>query len=130
MFKSKTLTHKNSFLNRLKIHNTEIGFEATIFPNLGASLQKLKIKGTEMIDGIAADEEGLQTYRTKFNSSILFPFPSRIDKGTYSFKGKHYSLDCNEKALNNALHGHVHDKRFELVDQNLTADSAELIFFI
>lgn len=126
MFEFKSIPHKNHLLNQLLITNKKEGVKAVIFPNLGASLQELRINDADLIDGISADKEGLETYKTKFNSSLLFPFPSRIDNGTYSFKGKHYSLDCNEKALNNALHGHIYNKSFELSAQELTTDKAVL----
>lgn len=126
MFKIKTISNNNPLLNQVKISNTDSSFKAVIFPNLGASLQQLKYNKTEVIHGITPDEDGLATYRTKFNSSLLFPFPSRIDNGTYSFKGKHYSLDCNEVGAKNALHGHVHNKPFTLAETILKKDFAEL----
>src|SRR5210317_2142732 len=126
MFEIQSLKHKNKQLNQLIITNKETGHEASIFPNLGASLQNLTIRNTELIDGITADEAGLETYKSKFNSSILFPFPSRIENGAYSYKGKHYALACNEKALNNALHGHVHNKCFKTIEELANKDEATI----
>jgi len=54
-------------------------------------------------------------YKESFASAILFPFANRINNGNYSFKDKIYSLECNESDRNNAIHGLVYNKTFELI---------------
>ena len=83
----------NQLLNEVIIFDEKSNFEAIIYPNLGASLQKLTIQGKELIDGISNDERGLTTYKNKFNSSFLFPFPNRIANGKYAFNNNEYQLE-------------------------------------
>ena len=124
MFKIKIIENENKLLNEVSIQNSSTNLESSIFPNLGASLQKLSIKGIEIIDGITNNEEGLTTYKSKFNSSFLFPFPNRINNGKYTFNKTEYQLMCNETALNNALHGHIYNKPFGISKTEATKDKA------
>jgi aldose 1-epimerase len=60
------------------------------------------------------------TYKDNYASAILFPFVNRVKNGKFSFNSVAYELDCNKIDENNALHGLVYDKYFNLVDQILT----------
>lgn len=122
MFKITTTQKENSLLNEVIISNETLN--CSIYPNLGASIQKLNTDGIEIIDGITNDEEGLKLYQNKFNSSFLFPSPNRIASGKYNFNGIDYQLKCNEIGLNNSLHGHIFNKSFEVVKSETTDDFA------
>jgi aldose 1-epimerase len=128
MYTIEEFNHKNHLLNIVSIKNESINFRAIIYPNLGASLQQLSTNEIEIIDGICNDENGLKIYKDKFNSSFLFPFPSRIPEGKYSFESSDFELECNEKALNNALHGHIHNKSFSISKQNTSEKEASITF--
>jgi len=56
------------------------------------------------------------TYQEDYASAVLFPFANRICDGKYSFQEENYQLDCNEKEKNNAIHGLIHDKAFQLAN--------------
>lgn len=127
MFKIKILENENKLLNEVSIQNSSTNLESSIFPNLGASLQKLSINGIEIIDGITNNEEGLKVYNNKFNASLLFPFPNRIDDGKYNFNTTTYQLYCNEATLNNALHGHIFNKTFEIVKTEASENYAKIV---
>ncbi|MDP5158317.1 MAG: aldose 1-epimerase [Flaviramulus sp.] len=88
---------------------------AKIFLNQGASLQELKLKGEELIKDMYP-----LTYNNSYASSILFPFANRIKDGSYQFNGITYKFYINEKELNNALHGLVFNKTFEVLDISTT----------
>lgn len=38
---------------------------------------------------------------------VLIPFPGRISNGRYSFNGRPFQLECNDKEGPNAIHGFV-----------------------
>ncbi|MGY5351999.1 aldose epimerase family protein [Wenyingzhuangia sp. IMCC45533] len=94
---------------------------AKICLNRGAALEALKLKGETLIKDLAP-----LTYENTYASSILFPFANRIKDGKYNYKGQEFQLECNEGNLNNALHGLLHHKNFELISEELTANQAEV----
>ena len=126
MYTIETIENKNTLLNQIIITNKTLNFNCSIYPNLGASLQQLKIGSLNLIDGISCNENGLTTYKNAFKSSFLFPYPNRIENGSYSFNGTGYKLFCNETALNNALHGHIHNKPFRITSKTFNEKEAKL----
>ncbi|MDX1829929.1 MAG: aldose 1-epimerase [Lutibacter sp.] len=126
MYKIKIIENKNSFLEHIKITNDLTNLESLIYPNLGASIQKLNVKQVTIIDGIHNKTNPLETYKNRYNSSLLFPFPNRIENGKYSFKNEDYQLICNEADLNNALHGHVFNKAFTIDTITQTENHAKI----
>lgn len=126
MYSIEQIENSNPLLNQIIISNKNINFQSIIYPNLGASLQKYAFNDIDYIDGISNNQKGLDTYKDKFNSSFLFPFPSRITDGKYTFNNTNYQLDCNEAGQNNALHGHIHNKPFVLTSSEAAAPGASL----
>ncbi len=126
MYSITTKENKNPLLNEVIVSNKKLNFKSIIYPNLGASLQKVIINGIELIDGITPNEIGLNTYKNKYNSAVLFPFPNRIENGTYKFENNTYQLDINETALNNSLHGHVFDKSFTIKEKSTSENNAKV----
>ena len=51
-----------------------------------------------------------------YQSSLLFPFPNRLKGGQYRFNNTNYQFLLNDFGRPNALHGFVHDQRFEIVE--------------
>ncbi len=88
---------------------------AEIALDLGASLQELTINKTSIIKPLAP-----LTYNNTYASSILFPFANRIKDGTYTFNNNTYTLPINEPDRNNALHGLVFNKTFEVIKEKAT----------
>ena len=128
MYKITDKKNKNPLLNEVIISNKELNFTSCIFPNLGASLQKLNCNRIDLIDGISANDDGLKTYKNKYNSAILFPYPNRIADGTYMFKNINYNLEINEPALNNRLHGLVFNQRFTVKETFTSIENAKIVF--
>ena len=87
----------------------------------GGSLEQLIVNGEEIITNLANFP-----YNQTYASSILFPFANRIKDGKYNFNGKSYSLDVNETKANNALHGLVYNKTFNVIKKNCNSQSASL----
>ena len=127
MFTIIEKTQSNVLLNQCIIRHSETDFEAVIYPNLGASLQKLSFLKVAIIDGISPDIEGLKGYGGGYNSSFLFPFPNRIAKGEYAFKNTSYQLDCNENGRENAIHGCIDHAGFKVESQRCTDNYAEVV---
>lgn len=95
-------------LNYVELYNNSSS--AKIILNQGASLQELIINTIPVIKNLAPI-----SYRESFASSILFPFANRIKDGKYVFNKVTYQTEINQVEENNALHGFVHNKEFELI---------------
>jgi aldose 1-epimerase len=106
-------------LNLLEIANKNS--KAKIHLNKGASLQELTLNGYDLIKPMHP-----LNYSTTYASSILFPFANRIKDGIYEFNGDRHQLDINEKELNNAIHGLVYNKTFEILNKKTTETFASV----
>ncbi|MFZ2898025.1 MAG: hypothetical protein WA004_05355 [Saprospiraceae bacterium] len=91
------------------------GMSFAFVPARGACLTELVIGGVPLLDGYREASE-LDTLDWG-KSAILAPFPNRLKDGKYRFEGKEYQFPVNEPARNNALHGFVMDKPFEIVEE-------------
>lgn len=108
--------------NILELKNTKETVYAQLFLDKGASLQKLKLNGSTIIEDLSPLD-----YKTTYASSILFPFANRIKDGKYNFDGNDYQFPINVNEENNALHGLVFDKTFKLIDSDLNEKNATII---
>ncbi|GAL61152.1 aldose 1-epimerase [Algibacter lectus] len=105
----------------LEIENSSKTIFAKICLNDGASLQELKLFGQTLIKNLGPLE-----YKNTYASSILFPFANRIKDGTYTYNNETYKFPVNEVPNNNALHGLVFDKTFDVIDETTTENSASV----
>ena len=121
MWKIKEFKHENKLLDSLQVSNGKV--TATLFPNLGGSLQRWALDEIDIIDGISPTEDGLKDYQGTFKSSVLFPFPNRVQDGEYSYGDRKYNLKINDLAFHNAIHGLVHDKSFSYTVQENNSNS-------
>lgn len=120
----KQISHANEQLSHVHIYNEKIS--AKLFPALGGSLQEFIVKDVPVIQGIQINKVGLEDYRLSYKSSILFPYPNRIDGGSYAYKGQTYQLPINDVDLNNNLHGLVFDKTFKISKLEASASSCQV----
>ena len=67
-------------------------------------------------------------YNNSSASAILFPFVNRIKDGIYTFEGQTYQIPCNEVEKNNALHGLLYTRKFELLHKAVTSNAANITF--
>ena len=102
----------------LELKNNSGTANARISLHEGGSLQRLEFNGIAIIE-----EESTLKYEDSYASSILFPFANRIKNGLYSFEGKTHQFSCNENGRDNALHGLVYNKKFEIIAQELGTNS-------
>lgn len=119
MYKIKHI--KDNQLNQVKLINSENNSYAKISLNRGASLQELIIKDKKIIEDLVPLK-----YTDTYASSILFPFANRIKDGAYSFNGKDYQFEINQKEEYNALHGLVYNKTFKILSEDATNNEASL----
>lgn len=92
---------------------------AKIYLALGASLQELMLNDEKIIQDLYPLE-----YKDTYASSILFPFVSRVKDGIYTYNGNEYQLEKNEEAAQNALHGLIYNKTFQIVSQSSSENEA------
>lgn len=109
-------------LNILEIEDSENKVYGKIHLNAGASLQELTLKEHAIIKDLSP-----LTYANTYASSILFPFANRIKDGAYTFNNKEFQFEKNQEEENNALHGLVYNKTFQIIDQETSDDSASVL---
>ena len=99
--------------------------KATFCLTEGGRLKSLFYKGQPVIQDLE-----YSAYADSFAASVLFPFANRINKGAYEFDGKKYQLEQNELDRENAIHGLVYDKAFQVnnIEETETENSIELYY--
>lgn len=123
MYTIKQTLNNSNILEFIEIENLKKTCYAKIYVNQGASLQELKLDGKTIIEDLAP-----LTYSNTYASSILFPFANRIKDGSYTFEGKTFHFEINEPGNNNALHGLVYNKTFQIINQKEAKDFASITF--
>ncbi|WMI68558.1 aldose 1-epimerase [Mangrovimonas sp. YM274] len=101
--------------NVLEIRNAEKALLALVNLKTGGSLDVLQLEGTKIISNEGA---------LPFASSVLFPFANRIAKGQYTFEGQTYQLKKGEVDPDNAIHGLIYDREFDIVNKEVTREKA------
>lgn len=122
MYQIKHTKDLNNRLNFIEIEDSSKASYAKIQLNLGGSLQELILLNHHLIKDLHP-----LTYNNTYASAILFPFANRIADGSYVYDNKTYQLEINQKEENNALHGLVYNKTFELINQKTTPEKAEVV---
>ncbi|CAG9321350.1 unnamed protein product [Blepharisma stoltei] len=95
---------------------------AKISVEFGAALEFLSFNGQAIVDFIADSQELVNNYRNYYSGAILAPFAGRIPNGTFTFQGNTYSFPLNNGE--NAIHGYVADKPFEVKSIGTTETSS------
>lgn len=119
MFKINEI--KENDFSILELSNASKTSIAKICLNEGARVVDLKLNGKIIIE-----EQTNFDYKNSYASAILFPFAGRVENGAYTFKFDDYQLDCNDN--NNAIHGLVYDKTFEIFEPEEHQDNCSVTF--
>ena len=119
-FQINQIQDSKSGLKIVEIFNNTSSVKIVL--NQGASLQELMLNSVPLIE----DLDPLK-YQDTYASAILFPFASRIEDGKYVFEDKLYQTEINEPERNNALHGFIYNKEFQLIEQLLERDKATIV---
>ncbi|MDO9275257.1 MAG: aldose 1-epimerase [Lutibacter sp.] len=122
MYQIKHTKDLKNRLNFLEIEDSSKASYAKIHLNLGGSLQELTLLNHHIIKDLHP-----LTYKNTYASAVLFPFANRIADGSYVYENIKYQLEINQKEENNALHGLVYNKTFEIIDQKTTTEKAEVV---
>jgi aldose 1-epimerase len=122
LYSIKHIKDSKNNLDYIEIEGSEKVSYAKIYLNLGASLQELILNNQHIIKDLSP-----LAYNETYASSILFPFANRIEDGIYKFDRKDYFLDINQAQENNAIHGLVYNKTFELVEKKVTQEEATVL---
>jgi len=121
-FKVKTKEHiKPNLEGELSLTNPNGKMQAKFSLKEGGRLKSLHYKDKAVI----ADPEN-SAYSSHFAASILFPFANRIKEGKYTFEGKNFQLESNEKNSANAIHGLVYNKHFQLTNKYSNQDECSI----
>jgi aldose 1-epimerase len=79
-----------------------------------------------IIDGFQSFEQLQQNEKSR--GIFLIPFPNRIKDGKYSFDGTAYQLSINKPKEQNAIHGFIWNRKFELTETVLNEHDATTKF--
>jgi aldose 1-epimerase len=110
MFTVKHIKDKTKTSNYIEVNYSDKTVYAKIDLKLGGSLQELILNNNTIISS-----KDTLPYEGSYASAILFPFVNRIENGRYEFNNKSYQLPINKGEENNALHGLVYNKNFDIV---------------
>jgi aldose 1-epimerase len=83
----------------------------------GFRLKNLSYRKNDTWVNLIEDPKGAEV-STWFPGTHLFPFPNRLKDGKFDYQGKTYQLSINDESNNNALHGLVYDRNWEVTTQD------------
>lgn len=109
---------------RFDLSNDATGNGFSIVPAAGTNVLDIVFKGRSILDGYASPEELAEGKWGK--STVLFPFPNRLDGGRYTWRGKQYQFPINNAATGNAIHGFVREEAFRPEYVFLAQDRAHI----
>lgn len=119
--------HNNESLYVLR--DTTTGASATFWPAFGFQCLALvltapDVRPVALIDDLQTTDE-LREFPTRYGSPILYPWPSRIPTGEYSFSGRVYN--GREPHARAAQHGLVKNRAWTVVSSSADDAGAELV---
>jgi aldose 1-epimerase len=120
MFEYSKLPFGEMTKHRFYDATTGNGFE--VVPEVGGTIIDLWLAQRPIISGCRTPEE--LNNNQAYKSSLLFPFPNRLDNGEYEHLADHYKFDINEKETQTALHGLGRDVEMDILKKECTDDDA------
>ncbi len=121
MYKVRHIQDKEQSLNYILLESFDSNSSAKLYPEFGGSLKELCLNNNSIINDVHP-----MTHETTYASAILFPFANRIKDGEYTFEQKKYQLNINKIEENNALHGLVYNKGFNVIKEDVSKDCASV----
>jgi aldose 1-epimerase len=109
---------------RFDLQNPATGTGFSIVPECGANVLDIRFGGQSILDGYASPDE-LEAGKWG-KSSVLFPFPNRLNGGKYNWLGQAYQFPLNNAATANAIHGFAREEAFEVEYFFLAKDCASI----
>ena len=98
------------------------------YPERGGILNALRLKAAngKVINVVKSidDQDDLELNPT-FKNIPLFPFPNRLDSGSYEHDGKKYCFPVNEADKNNSLHGFAFKEAYILENTEVSEQAVK-----
>ena len=99
-----------------------LGQRACVLPDVGATCFRYEVthrgEVVQLLD-LPPDMESLAGSPIHYGTPILFPFPNRIRRGRWSFRGREYQFsDLRDEG--HALHGFVYNRPWHVDDMQVT----------
>lgn len=115
-------------LTEYVVTHSVTGEQLSVIPERGGMLRQLLLRAGDRLVPVLAAPETPQALLTDpgYSSAFLFPFPSRIRSGTYTFDGQTYTFPHNDFGRPNAIHGLIAHEPFQLIEQSVNGDQATL----
>lgn len=110
---------------QITLLNEASGNGFSVVPEVGGTILDLQFSGQAVLDGCANSLE--LGNNNAYKNALLFPFPNRLDGGTYAFNGEEYSFPINDAGTNNALHGFGREVSMDVLKVETTETSASII---
>lgn len=96
----------------------------SVVPAFGGTILEIWLDGQQILD--ACETPAALENNAAYKSSLLFPFPNRLEDGTYERNGKHYQFPINDAGTNNALHGLSRDLPMDILSSESSATGASV----
>ncbi|WP_025762250.1 aldose 1-epimerase [Dyadobacter tibetensis] len=115
-------------LTEYVVQEASTGNRFSVVPELGGLVRQLSLRKDVTLYSLLKTPPTPQKLAedSQSASELLFPFASRIPDGSYTFLGKSYQLERNEKGGKNAIHGLVRKNKFTLQEQSIKSDCAAI----
>lgn len=92
-------------MEKIKIISPNAQNEITIIPRLGGMLSKYVVNGVSVIDGIQENSLLMFPDSELKKGALLFPFPTSVKNGIYTFNNRTYKLSKNSVDGKHASNG-------------------------
>ena len=119
-FRFKVLEEQFGTYSQYKLSDSKTGEYVSILPHLGGAVNEMTInkdgRSISILDGYKSIDDVKQNLESSFKGSNLFPYPNRIADAKYSFEGNDYTLPMNFPHENNAIHGLVYKRHFDVIE--------------
>ncbi len=109
------------------LHDDDSGASASILPSYGFNLFDLRLPVAGEVRRVvqsAPDFVENPVKPARNGIPVLFPYPNRIARGTFDFRGKTYSLPINSGT--NSIHGFTAAAPWDVVEQSTEGGEASL----
>lgn len=119
---------EGSEFHQIIIKNSDTKEFISILPALGARLNAAHLSANGNLIPVLLElhNSNFKTNDELFNNAKLFPFAGRIRKGVYSFQNQTYQLPLNYIEEENACHGFLYQKKFDVISKNISQNFAEI----
>lgn len=115
-------------LDATEIINKTQGIDVQIIHSFGALVNKFSIKNSpfSFISGYKDYNDLIDQHPFYSRSAKLFPFPNRLENGSYSYQLIDYTLPPNFPWSEHAIHGLLYNQPFDIIDSEATEQSASI----